>query len=276
MIHTIMSSPPKDSTAADAPNCCVVQLEFKNGRRIPTPDAGGLSPAVIAELIDATASWRDAKYVIKRLESLREREKLPGLALWYAHPKHATDVPAPLDVPFEPYELDEGRAPLAELVGSTSSADPDELAALRTSRIKRMMARLGLPVIILAAQLPNAITQLAVHRNLFVLWLWGAMLVCGIATAVIIWWLSDQWLIVPGGVVIRKSMVGKVGESLKLYTPADSTLIVRPQQSINSLELWRGTHVKRRLATKLECAALLAAWQSHIPPPDPDRLSDLG
>lgn len=272
-----MTSRPAHSDSADTPNCCVVRFSIKKGGKDIEPTCAGMSTEALDGLRDATKSWRDPKHVVRRLEALRQREQLPGLVLWYNLENHAMDTPAPLGVPFEPYELNEGRSPLADLIGSSAAvADPEAVAAMRSSRSKRALARLGIPAILLLSTLPNAITQIAIHRDPATSWIWAAPVVLMVLAAAIVWWLSDQWLLVPGGVVIRKTMVGKVGESLKLCTPANSMLIIRPQQSFFSLELWQGSHVKKRQATKLEAAALLAAWQSPIPPPDPDRLSDLG
>ncbi|MEK6674394.1 MAG: hypothetical protein AABZ47_01920 [Planctomycetota bacterium] len=59
-------------------------------------------------------------------------------------------------------------------------------------------------------------------------------------------------------------------------TPKDAIMIVRPHRnSRNSVvQLCQGDTIQRRLVTKLEVVALLAAWRSQLPPPSMERLSD--
>lgn len=230
-----------------------------------------LPSEVIASVSDYGATWRDNQHVARRLQELRDDMELGGIALWYQRSKAQVDPPAPLTVPFEPLLLDESASPLAELCGV---AAPDRDVPRISPRWKRAAVRFGLPLAVVLPQVVNAIVQVAVQRSPFIVWLWGAMLVTMIGAGLLLWTLSDQWLLIPGGVIIRKSLFGKVGRSLTRYTPGDAVLIIRPMPPGHQAEVWRGQSVRGSRATQLEVIALLAAWQSPIPPPDLERCSD--
>lgn len=263
------------STLPDAQPVHVVTMGFSGfGGRPDWCRSATLAGLICEQILALVPTWRSARFNAAQLEALRREYQLRGLVIWLLrNPKVDAVVPPPLEVPIEPLELDEGRSALHELPGI--QGDGVGAKPLRSSRARRLLVRLGLPLVIILPQLFNGITQMVFNRNVYVYWTWGLMIGALIVATILIWWLSDQWLIVPGGVLIRKSFVGKVGQSLRLFTPADSLLLIRPHvQGVVQLELWRGGKCFRRRATPLELAALLAAWQSPLPPPSMDRLSD--
>ncbi len=257
---------------ADRPIVHVVTVALGD-RASPAPVFCPTLPGDICiEIRDLAAKCRNPRDVAAHVRALCDEHKLGGLAVWYQPAKGIGTVPPPLGVPIEPLELDEARAPLHELPGLAGEwADPE---ALRTTRWKRTFMRLGLPVLILLQLLANVAMQVVADRRDVAVWLWVGVLGSLILAAVLVWWLSDHWLIVPSGVIIRKTLAGKVGKSLRLVTPADAVLLIRSQPQFHILELWVGRTVKKRKATKLETLALLAAWRSPLPPPSLDRLSD--
>lgn len=259
---------------ADAKQVHVVRVAMSRAWKTQAVRCGTLAPEIVDEIRSLSAAWRDAKKSALSLDRLRRRHDLGGLVVWYAVDSKTppAPTPGPLTIPFEPLELDEGRAPLAELCGATG--DEDAATALRSRRWRRGILRFGLPATMLA-QLPYAITQIAVHRNLFTIVLWVSTFSLVFLSVFVVWCMADQWLLVPGGVVIRKSIVGKISESLRLYTPTDALIIIRPQPPGRVIELWRDGQARRRRTTVLETVALVAAWQSPLAPPDLSGMSDL-
>ncbi len=259
-----------DTESRDPRPAVVVALQssFSSVREIRAPHL----PEELHEPIRAAgAAWRDPKAVARRLDELRQQHDLPGLAIWYALEKNAPTVPQPLDLPFEPLELDEGRAPLAELV---AEAQADEQTR-RSNAFRRGLVRIGLPVFVLLPQLFNGVTQILIHRSRSVVLLWVGIIGVLVLAFGLVWWLADDWFIVPGGIVVRRRLIGRVGERLRLYTPADALLIIRQNQPGYILEIWQDGRPRQRKVTELEAAAALGAWQSKLPPPDLSQLSDL-
>jgi len=197
-------------------------------------------------------------------------------------------VPPPLAVPFEPIELDETHPSvpaLAEALTAASSADATggrSGAALVPARTyRRWFVRFGAPAIMLfnvgLQAVIQTITQTATQgfRFWFVA-MWGGIVLATVLPLVIYgWYSSAQWFIVPGGVAVRRSFVGKLGKRLELYTPADTILQIGPDNLAWVAVLARGKQRVTRRLTQIEATVLLGAWQSPLRTPGAGELVDL-
>jgi len=207
---------------------------------------------------------------------LRERYGLPPLAVAYYHEGTPLPLPAPLEVPFGPLELDESRAPLADLMQAVHTTAAVTPSPSWRCTLLRLGFSAGVAGLLVAYVFFHLLTSRASVKVWSEAWLWSvvvaAFVLPGLAAAL----LSDQWFLVPGGVVTRRRLFGRAHGMLRRYTPQDTTLIVRPRERETwQIELWRGLRARKREATALEVVALLAAWQSPLPTPPLERLDDL-
>lgn len=90
------------------------------------------------------------------------------------------------------------------------------------------------------------------------------------------WSWRQQWLLVPGGIVSRKSRMFQSKTVLHVFRRIDSVLIAQ----YASRKLWAvyvadSAAVQMARMTPREAHLLLRAWLSPIPPPALERLSDL-
>lgn len=251
--------------------CHVLYVDISKTTRIDAVSAPTLPPETVTRLRRIVAAWRWHQSVARDLQAVRRTLAPAGLLVWYALSNKRLKTPTPLCVPIEPMELDEGRAPLADLIEDAIAADPK----LRKTRWwRRVLTRIGVPLIIFASNLPNAIAQLILHHNLFTYLLWTGILTMFVAIAVLIYLLAEPWYIVPGGVMVRRTFAGKPGASMTYFARSDSVLVIRPGNQGHTAQLWREGAFKHRQLTPLELAALLAAWTSPLMPPPAERLSD--
>lgn len=243
------------------------------GPRAAAPRCPGLSFDLLAAIGQAGAAWRDDHYKAKRLHEVVRVHGLPGLALFWNRRARPLTLPQPLAVPFEPMELDESHPGLAAICEYSAYVERASGRLPRPSVARRWTIRLIIPLvttfILMAHSVNVCLAGGLMGAAAFAIVAIGA----SVGFALLSWWLSDRWLVIPGGVVIRRSLWGRVGASLKRCTPADTILIIRPGNPGWLAQLW-GKWPERRRLTDVECAVLLAAWQSPIPPPALELLSD--
>lgn len=259
------------------PGCYVVEMPATTvGPKAQPPRCSQLPADLVAAIAEAGAAWRDDKYKVRRVRDVVRANQLPGVALfWNTHTPPLT-VPPPLVFQFEPTTLDESEVALQALCDDVltvaAAEEPDRRPSPSFGR--RWLVRLLIPTIttvcLLSQFLDPCIVTLGGGSIVFVL----LAVLFAAAGVYLSWWLSDQWLIVPGGVLVRRSLWGKVGESLKRCTPGDTLLLIRPGNPGWSAMLCGRGREQRRL-TDFECAALLAAWQSPLPAPDRALLAEL-
>jgi hypothetical protein len=88
---------------------------------------------------------------------------------------------------------------------------------------------------------------------------------------------STQWLLVPGGLVVRRARSRSDTWKLQVFDRRQSLLVAMPGDFDNSWSVIVADsqgHDQRNL-TDVECVLLLRTWLSRQSPPHVDRLSDL-
>lgn len=259
-------------------NCHIVTAPAFLSRRSHHPPASAtLAPELLAAAADAVAGWRDTRYAAARLTALRDEKQLPGIAVLYYDRTEPT-IPPPIRVPFEPVPLDESEPVICGIVDSTIRRGGARSPATR-SAAARWLVRGGVPVIVLINILAQMVVQGVVQQGVMRYWLIGIYLASIFLVALGCWvayQLSDRWFLIPGGVLRRKSLLRILRGPLHRHVPRDTVLILRlfPMGGC-SAELWQNRLVSRRFFTEMEWHALLGAWQSPLPAPPLERMSDL-
>ncbi len=221
------------------------------------------------------APWRDARYVVGYLNAVASAHDLRGLVVRYVSLRRPAPPVKPIPVRFEPLPLDETHPSLRSLAETFALGDGAGTAARRPNRWRRLMVKMGIPLLVVLPQLINGIIQIAIQRSRIIVYMWVSIFVIFALSAVLVRWALSDWYLVPGGLVLRRHLVRRLGETMQLYTPADSLLILRMRNGGWAAEVWRGRRPKNQLLTDLEAAALIGAWTSPQEPPDAARISDL-
>jgi hypothetical protein len=85
-----------------------------------------------------------------------------------------------------------------------------------------------------------------------------------------------QWLVVPGGVLVRRAGWREGGWKLRLFRPDRSVLCAaRHRKRRWGVDISDAERCESTVATQAEVEFLLSAWLSPLPPPPLERLSDL-
>ncbi|HKQ46672.1 MAG TPA: hypothetical protein VJZ71_01235 [Phycisphaerae bacterium] len=148
----------------------------------------------------------------------------------------------------------------------------------RSSLVRRFFIRIGLPAFWLIYWGSRAIqfileNGLRSRRGQLGLLAFGITIVVPMA---VYWLRQNEWILIPGGLVIRKTSLRQFKTSTRRFTAADAVLILAWRQPGWEAQILQEEKIveKRRL-TPLECIALLGAWQSPLPAPDVKKLVDL-
>ncbi len=234
-----------------------------------------LSEDDVAAIREASAPWRDLKYVAKRVMHHVHATKQGGVALIYdfVTPSRLVVLP-PLNKPFGPLPLDETDASLRALCSDLAESMPNTTAPQPTSWFRRAIIRTGMPVtgVFLFGYLLIHMIGNAHEAPVYVFGMVLAVAVVAVLLMVAKW---GEWFLVPGGIAIRTSVPGQVLSRVKLCRPSDSVLIIRREEKLWRASIYRNRLLSSRPVTEFEAAALLAAWQSPLAPPDQDRITDL-
>ncbi len=192
----------------------------------------------------------------------------------------------PIDVPFEPVPLDQSDAMFSGLEVSTTSdgagSVDGESRQTKTGfarRIeffggRRVVVFLGVVVVIDA--LLHWMTGTMLSPTFWMLVVCLLVILLGIG-GVGAWQHNKQWLLVPGGLAVRKTARKAASKwGVRLYTRRSSVLFVRQTTKRNWLvcvaEVASSDHV---MVTRAEVEMLLRAWLSPLTPPSVHQLSDL-
>lgn len=278
-----MAGPPAEVQPPPSPSnsaCYVVELTPDG----PTSDRLTAFHAELPEdmcrvVASTAASWRDQKYIVRHLADVIRHYQIAGMAIVYQPLTESAKlkVPQPLNVFFEPVELDQFDDHLQQLMESNVPMDPAERSRMKSSRMRWFFVRMGVTATIALQLLLQFSFQFLNNMKS-----WKSLAIVGACLVIMImafgarFLYEDRWMLVPGGVLIRKSFFKSFAMPTTLYTPADSTLIINThQQSRNSGQhktprratIWRNAMESSRTLTYFESAALLAAWQSNVPAP---------
>jgi hypothetical protein len=272
--------------------CHVISAGFGSGLDAWNVECATLDGAILHALRDASHPDQGREAVARRVLAVVRQNALPGVAIvWNGTPfppgpqrfllqsNVDLSVPKPWNMPFEPIDLDEADANLRAI------CDTDPVLQVQTCRTKRVgpfhLARWGMSYLFLVTLLPlAAIFSCCCFPSLVSAgaagWLLaflvfacvGYVLVRRIGTA-------GKWLLVPGGVVVRRERIWSRRAELRLFTPADTLLLLTPEPPGWRATLSDESRRVSRLLTRVEATALLRVWQSPCPPPPADRLADM-
>jgi hypothetical protein len=208
------------------------------------------------------------------LSSVIRRFEVGGIAIVYVNPSAPEfKVPAPIQVPFEPTELDETHPAMEPLCELSWPTDEVGRGRPRAARARRLVIRVVVPVV---GVILGAIYMFldfgktgTLFANLMVLFF---MVLVMLAILGALLWQAGRWFVVPGGVVVRRVIVGPFAWAPRLYTPRNSILFIEYAWPGWEATIAQGYRRINRSLTDVECAVLLAAWQSPREPPDLDEL----
>jgi len=191
-----------------------------------------------------------------------------------------------IGVPFEPVPLDQSDGLFIGLEADTATTDASsahtESRTTKTCFARRIEFFGGRWIVVLAGI--GVVIQGLVH------WLQGTLLsptfmilvVCLLIPLVGIggvgaWRHGRQWLLVPGGLAVRKAnRKAKSKWDVRLYTRVSSVLFVRQTTKLHWLVCAaEGAEVDHVMVTRAEVDMLLRAWLSPLTPPPVEQLSDL-
>lgn len=280
-------SETSQSVNPNGEGCRVLHLHMGNYGKIESADCPGIADEAAQKLAAAGAAWRDERFRLKRIADVCRELNLPPFAILQTIGKKKRlhlEAPPPLTVPFEPIELDETHPVLAGIVENliVADGDPDDATIRRSPWYARSFVRLGAAAIVMLNMTIQAVVQTiaqsAAHgfRLWFIAMIWGIWGLVAAGCAYGLWRTSAQWLLIPGGVIIRRTFWKNVGTKLERYTPADTLLMMAP----DNIGWWtslirKEKAIHRKRFTRMEATALLAAWQSPIPPKRLNEMSDL-
>lgn len=87
---------------------------------------------------------------------------------------------------------------------------------------------------------------------------------------------AKEWLIVPGGLLLRKQGKDRTKSDLELFGPQSSILVaLQTRKEAWSVIITDGNRKESIILTMREVDMLLRAWLSPIPPPSVEKLVDL-
>ncbi len=262
------------------PRCYVVNILLQRDGQGSVGCSPALAEPVRAVILKEGRGWRN-KQLVPGLRYVIKNQRLPGLAVqYYSRKKAVPEIPPPATVTFEPIPLDETH-PSLEYLASSGEQQAKAVARKRARAVKRMMIRYGIPLVLVIQLFANALPQALVHGlSRWTSWLFVGSLLFALACILAYNWYRQnhfEWILVPGGVVLRKSRLLASGSSIDLLTPANSILLIRPAQAGWSAQLHqhKSTRPYTTHVTELERSALLATWQSLVPTPEPEKLREL-
>ncbi|MBN2446797.1 MAG: hypothetical protein JXO22_08725 [Phycisphaerae bacterium] len=269
-----------DQTRMTASHNCrviVARRDDQTGRvHVDYPD---LPPGARAEL-EAIFGCRRYPMLIAsdELRAVRERHGTPPLALLQtvAGPD-ALPLPEPTTTPFQPLCLDDTLAALGSLLAPEAAEDVVRSEPPVHQQLRRTVTPLLVPAV--------SLTWLAAWMvGLWLVWSEIAQHRAGTAiglscfgVVMVMYWLAvvqlaRVWYVLPGGLAHRRIGLSLLRWQWEVLTPDDTVLCV-----VETGPGWRATLdasgvVRGITLSRLESAALLAAWTSPLTPPSADEL----
>ncbi|NLE59446.1 MAG: hypothetical protein GX616_13875 [Planctomycetes bacterium] len=274
--------------------CHVISAGYAPGSDEWNVECATLDPAILKLLREASHPSQGQAAMARHVLAAARENNLPGVAIiWNATPypplpEHLLAsaslylAPPPAwTVLFEPAELDETDPTILMI------CDMDPIRQVQTARSERVSpfhpARWGVSYLLatLLAVLMMLcsccfLPPLVALRGpgLLALLLIIVCLVYVVFRRIVLG-ASEKWLLVPRGVVIRREPALSRKSELRLFTPADTLLMLTPEPPGWRATLNDGSRRFSRIWTRIEATALLRAWQSPCSPPHVDRLVDM-
>jgi hypothetical protein len=248
--------------------------------------ASGVTQCIGPELSDE--SRRDLGDAIKngvrtaknrrRFRAALEKHGLVGCAVViHTDELSKSAIPPPLAVHFEPMELNERDPALEALCHDAPTTIRRRRRMPRAAVGKRLLMRIGIPVaaaVLVAPYLTCDVASSGVGLKGYLLTI-PLVALAAIAGVFLLRWRTPKWFLVPGGVIIKEYVWGSLERRLRRCTPENATLLVRPGFVAWVAVIFHGERLYDCELTDLECATLLAAWQSPISAPDVKNLCAL-
>jgi hypothetical protein len=195
---------------------------------------------------------------------------------------------SPIEVPFEPLPLDESSPAFQSLASMQASGARSQNAHERSPGplglplAWRRRLRLGAGWVVIACfafnlviasikawQIGKPTMEQMWWLGFFILMLWG---VGGFGA----WRSTDQWLLVPGGVVRRSAKSRSSEWKLHLFTRAQAFLLITEGRRRNCQVCVADMQESATATlTIAEAELLLRTWLSPLPPPSAEQLTDL-
>lgn len=236
-----------------------------------------LAPEDLEQIIAMAPTWRDHWAIARDVRNLAQERGWRGVLIEKVVMKAKVERLPPLKAAIEPIELTEHNPSLRHLLESLADFNNPPIGDRPLARWGRVLVR-GIPSAFILAML----AQVLQHVIYFLLGsqsgdaIFVVMMLCLMTTVMLIWWWkTPTWWIVHGGLVSqRKLLLGAVNHR-RLRRPEDSMLILYYRNGVIEAQLWIGRSLEARGLTRYEAAALVAAWTSPLPAPDPNRINDL-
>lgn len=241
--------------------------------RLFSPD---LDLAVLDRIREPALMGRNDKSRRRRIWSYVERKEVPGLAIVDINLTTEPLMPCrPIRVQFEPVPLDETHPNLVELAKLSGGDQPvvprSRLLALSRNYLYRTVACIPGIAVALIALFDSMKTGFR-SQDLF---FYSPLAVFLIALPIGLFW-ATRWFVVPGGVAVRSPLWRWGLRRPRFYTPSTALLFVAERGVLWTVRICDADRVLETCSmSRLECIALLGAWQSPLPPPEVNKLVDL-
>ncbi len=256
----------------------------------------------VREAVRRGEPWRIVRQAAQKHSLLRSPQPLDiavqefpkcGLAgttlrLW--HERSLPELPPPSRIRFEPHSLDESDPQFSELEATTFTSTSDEVASSpaplrqgsspgftkRLIRNHRLRGGWPLLAILVIGFLPGVVGAVLRRQVTVEVFVYGLLLVSVYLVPAAGLFGTRQWLLVPGGLVVRKARLWDQRFLVRLFDRRRSVLCILHQRDGRwAVQVADAEHREQTLATDREVALLLRTWRSPLEPPPPDRLADL-
>ena len=253
------ASTSRSVTMAPDSRCHVITVRGLPLKANHSISCSTLPEGVVSDIAHVLARKRD--YQVERAADVRSaiQAHAVGPVAIVAVGSSPFSIPAPLDVLFEPTPLREHHARFGELYSRVTGcvlAHPG----------RRLALRLGGGAVLLAAMAASVVLELDAHPVAAIGYVavWSVAVAIAALVYLTIEWRSGNWFVIPGGVVVSRFAIGRLGDKAEHFTPAGTTLIVARHHGGWEATLCCGRRTVSRGLTSAELTVLLAGWQSTI------------
>lgn len=254
--------------------------------RAMTVECTTLSPETIAESVISRREYvGSVRALMGMLRGFVDAGRC-GLALRLVPKKHMTSI-RPLDVQFEPLPVNEAVSGFADLqaarpkevLGSDETpvieaANAEERDWLR--RVRRYASiRGGWKYALLSLGVTMYLVGGAIYRSPSAAVVFAAVA----AGSVLLGWFAtrdQEFLVVPGALIHRQRRWFGGAWEVRVFSPRTSMICVCPSRGMQWLLIAADAATAEQcVLTQAEAEFVLGAWQSPLPPPTAEQLSDL-